>query len=205
MIKIKNLKFLNIIQISDFQFENNLNLIYGKSGCGKSTLFYLINRFLEKDDGEIIIDGINQNNYFIYDLRTKVNLLSANPLLFEDKIIDNFTYLAKIQKIDLDFGKLKYLFKLFNLDVDINQSSQKLSVGQKQRIALIRSLMSKSDILLMDEVLANVDNENAKIILDYLANESKKRMIIIVSHQIDLFDERFRKIEMLKGDLKYVD
>ena len=171
-------------------YKNQLNLIYGKSGTGKSTILNLILGLSKKNSGSILINNNDINEIDLNSLRDKIGLVTQENTIFNLSIRDNM----KIRNSAvLDEGIIKYI-KMFNLDsifkgenINLNylvdENSSNLSLGEKQRLALIRELLTEPEILILDEVTSSLDNATVNIILTCIKEISKKITIIAVSHQ----------------------
>lgn len=163
--------------------ENEMVTIVGSSGVGKSTLFNLIAGVLKKQTGEITIN--DSEGYM-----GKVAYMLQKDLLFEHKtVIDNVILpliIAKVnKKVALEEGRK--ILKQFNLDKYANKYPKQLSGGMRQRVALIRTYMSKRKIFLLDEAFSALDaitkKELHKWYLD-LKNEFNLTTLLI-THDIE--------------------
>jgi putative ABC transport system ATP-binding protein len=132
--------------------------IVGSSGSGKSTFLKLCAHLLSPTEGKIFFKGKDFREYNPLELRRKIGYCAQTPCLFGDTVEDNlsFPYLIRKQKVDL--ARVEALFSSFNLDFEfMKKDVQSLSGGEKQRIALIRTLLFKPEILLLDEVSSALD------------------------------------------------
>lgn len=162
-----------------------MTFILGSSGCGKTTLLNIISQKDCNYKGKVEING-------------RVERIEQADCLFESMtVLDNLLLVEKNkEKIN------EYLIK-FDLIDQINQKVSKLSGGQRKRIQVIRSFLSDFDYLVCDEPTAFLDEENTQIIMKMLKNISKKKTIIIVTHEIALCDiYADRVIHMDKGRIQ---
>lgn len=162
-----------------------MTFILGSSGCGKTTLLNIISQKDYNYKGKVEING-------------RVERIEQADCLFESMtVLDNLLLVEKNkEKIN------EYLIK-FDLIDQINQKVSKLSGGQRKRIQVIRSFLSDFDYLVCDEPTAFLDEENTQIIMKMLKNISKKKTIIIVTHEIALCDiYADRVIHMDKGRIQ---
>lgn len=167
----------NIIQIKDLSFAydhpsvtldgvdfslNRDEMVYlsGESGCGKSTLLKLLNRLLEPDTGALFFDGKRYEDIDPMELRKKIQYVSQTAFLFPISVLENF----KISSPDCTDEELEELMRGFNLSLDLLQSDgNRLSVGQATRICVIRSLLLRPEVILLDEPTAPLDPRNTDI------------------------------------------
>ena len=153
--------------------------LVGPSGCGKSTLLSIISE-LDKDyQGEVIK---SDNLKIAY-------MLQSDALFPWLTIYENAILGLKVQKIlteeNLDY--VNYLLKFYNLDEFKNKYPKSLSGGMKQRVALIRTLALKPDLLLLDEPFSALDQQARLVISDdvYKIIKKEKKTVILVTHNIE--------------------
>lgn len=165
--------------------------IIGPSGSGKSTFLKLCNNLITPSQGSILYKNKDILEYDPIELRKKICYCFQTPYLFGNTVMDNlcFPYSIRNQKVDMQL--ILSIFKDFNIPKDfINDSIKNLSGGEKQRISLIRSLLFKPEMLLLDEVTSALDMENTLIVetvIEKLYNEGVT--ILWVTHN----EEQSRK------------
>lgn len=201
MIKVENLykKYGKIEVINNFSYqfnEGNIYVIIGESGIGKSTLLKVVGGLIKQDGGDIYYDDYKLIKPFSNRELYKKDISFA----FQDcLLIDEMTIEQNIKII----GKYEIneeIFKQVNLDKTKNDLVGNLSGGQKQKVALMRAIIKNPKYLFLDEITANLDEENGQIIIDYIFSlKNKDRTIIIVTH-----DKRFLNIadEVIKLEHK---
>ena len=188
ILDIKNLSysFGNNPILKDINIHVNKNemvAIVGSSGVGKSTLFNLIAGVLNKQVGEITINGSN-------DYIGKVAYMLQKDLLFEHKtIIDNVILpliIAKVNKKEA-LGEGNKILKQFNLDKYANKYPQQLSGGMRQRVALIRTYMFKRNIFLLDEAFSALDAITKKELHKWYLDLKKEFNLttLLITHDIE--------------------
>ncbi len=162
MIEIKNAFFSHPSQeylISGLHFTLNkgeLIFITGESGCGKSTFLKLLNRLLEPTSGSFELHGQRYSSFDTLKLRRKIQLVPQTPFLTQALVIDNLTLASKPEE-----DRIEMLMDGFNLSLDIlHKSGNELSVGQAQRLCVIRALLLKPEVILLDEPTAALDPKN---------------------------------------------
>ena len=208
--KIKPLEFSKSIVLKNVSFyynsktppilkDINLNIlagsrigIIGKSGSGKSTLADLILGIVNPIKGEILVDGksiINKKQSWY----SKVANVPQNIFITEQTIAENIAFGVEKNKIDLN--KVKNVAKQAQISDFIESKSGgywsfigekglKISVGQRQRIAIARALYKKSSLIVFDEATSSLDSDVEKLILNTIFNLNRKNYtLIIISHK----------------------
>jgi len=164
--------------------------IVGQSGSGKSTLLNLMLRFWQKDQGEILYNGIDVDNVNTDSLLENITMVSQSTYLFDMSIEDNL----KIAKQNATQAELEEACKMASIHdfivslpmgymTEVGALGDNLSAGEKQRIGLARAFLRGSELILLDEPTSNVDSINEGIILKALAEQKSKKSIILVSHR----------------------
>ncbi len=139
--------------------------VVGPSGSGKSTLLKLIADLLPPSEGELFFKGKNYLDYPPTELRQHVMMCFQNPYLFGDKVIENLEFPYKVRKETVDPDRIRELLEEFEMSESfLDKEVSTLSGGEKQRIALIRSLIFEPDVLLLDEITSSLDVANTKIV-----------------------------------------
>lgn len=145
--------------------------IVGPSGSGKSTFLKLCNNLISSSEGNILFNNKNVLQYDPIELRKEIAYCFQMPHLFGNTVMDNLSFPFKIRNKKVDMDRVKYLFSLFSMDEKfIREKILNLSGGEKQRIALIRTLMLTPKVLLLDEVTSALDSENT-IIVENIINK----------------------------------
>lgn len=173
-------------------------LITGASGKGKTTLLHLLGGLLKPTSGSIFIDEINicqlsskKIDHFrgqnIGLILQKAHFIASLNVLENIELASWLTDKTKKQE------KAKELLSLLGLEKFASKLPNQLSVGQQQRVSISRALINEPKLLLADEPTSSLDDENAKIVADLLANLSEKynAALIIVTHDQRL-KERFK-------------
>ncbi len=182
-ITLKNVNFT----IEGNQFFKNLNLkfssygisvILGPNGSGKTLLLNLIMGLIKPKCGEINFADKGRNI-------TK-SFVSQKITMLRRSVRDNLCFPLKIEGKKENFieDRVQYFLKKFDITDLAQRSARKLSSGKKQYISIIRSLTLDSKILILDEPCANLDNISTQKIEDFLLAESKKKKILVVTHDI---------------------
>ncbi|OIV91033.1 hypothetical protein TanjilG_16993 [Lupinus angustifolius] len=165
--------------------------LVGQSGSGKSTVISLVERFYDPHAGEVLIDGINLKEFQLRWIRTKIGLVSQEPVLFASSIKDNIAYGkegAKIEEIRIATelaNAAKFIDKLpQGLDTMVGEHGSQLSGGQKQRIAIARAILKNPRILLLDEATSALDADSERIVQEALDRIMVNRTTVVVAHRL---------------------
>ncbi|CAN6994158.1 hypothetical protein IGI04_017322 [Brassica rapa subsp. trilocularis] len=165
--------------------------LVGQSGSGKSTVVSLIERFYDPQAGEVIIDGVNLKEFQLKWIRSKIGLVSQEPVLFTSSIKDNIAY----GKEDATLEEIKAAAELANaskfvdklpqgLDTMVGEHGTQLSGGQKQRIAVARAILKDPRILLLDEATSALDAESERVVQEALDRIMVNRTTVVVAHRL---------------------
>ncbi|WP_081256882.1 ABC transporter ATP-binding protein [Streptobacillus moniliformis] len=193
-IEIKNLKFRYgtrklILDNININIKNKQKIAFiGESGSGKTTLAKLLMRYYDYEEGEIKIGGINIKDMNPYFLRDKISYVSQETFLFNKTIRENLFLDEKVEwKEILDLAeKLKILDFINELpnrfETLIEENGKNLSGGQRQRLSILRALLKKPDILILDEATSNLDFITEKSIKNVI--DSLEITTIIIAHRL---------------------
>ncbi len=170
--------------------------LVGATGAGKSTIINIINRFYEISKGEILIDGININDYELEFLRSKVAVVLQDVFLFSDTIANNITLFnpsiteAHIKHAVKAVGSDSFIDELpGHLNYQVMERGQALSMGQRQLIAFIRAYVYNPDLLILDEATSSVDSTTEELISNATNVITKNRTSIIIAHRLSTIQD----------------
>jgi tungstate transport system ATP-binding protein len=166
--------------------QGEILAVMGPSGAGKSTLLRLLN-FLEKpSQGLLTFEGGPVEAGLPIEKRRRVTTVFQHPLLLKRSVVANLKYGLKLRGLKLNPQDLKNWMERLGLDSLEHQSASKLSGGEAQRVALARALLTRPDVLLLDEPTANLDPYNVKLIENIVRDDNHQRgtTIVIVTHNI---------------------
>lgn len=207
MYEIKNAIYKDIINLKSLKITSTgVTTIVGGSGSGKTTLLRLLNKMISLDSGSILFNGSNLLDQNSIELRRKVVMLSQIPAIFEGTIRDNLIigleYSEKQIPEDSYLTKALQSLKVFK-SIDLN--SNKLSGGEKQRVALARVLLMKPDVLLLDEPSSALDRETENTIIEEVVNYVNKnnKSLIMVTHSEHVasrFSDEIIKLEEINNE-----
>ena len=178
-------------------YEGNSYALIGASGAGKTTLLNIIGKLEEVDSGDIIVNDINLNNIKEKDyFKNYLSYLFQNFGLIENKSIQENLSKLEMQK------KMNEALKRVHLDVNLNRKIYTLSGGEAQRVALAKTILKDSPIILADEPTASVDQKNSEEIIELILSLKKEnKIIIIATHSPDIYNQVDHILE-IKGEQK---
>mgnify|MGYP000385899407 FL=1 len=167
-------------------------LILGKTGSGKTTIAQLLTRMYETSTGQILIDGVDVNNFQVQQLRSDIGYVQQDVFLFSDTIQNNMQFGLK-EKVSYDdlthAAKTAHVLnEIINLpkqfDTLVGERGTTLSGGQKQRVAIARALIKNPSILILDDCLSAVDANTERTILANLDFYIKDKTTLFITHRI---------------------
>ena len=181
-----------ILDNLSFKVKANETVAFvGKTGVGKTTLFNLLCKMYDIDNGEILIDNHNIKDLDKDSIRGNITIISQNPYIFNVSIKDNFR-LVKENVTDSEIKKAckmacldEFIEKLPNkYDTLIGEGGVNLSGGEKQRLAIARALIQKTEIILFDEATSALDNETQLNIQKAIDSLKNNYTILIIAHRL---------------------
>jgi ATP-binding cassette subfamily B protein len=162
----------------------------GPSGCGKTTLIHSIPRFVEPSAGTIAFDGVDSRAVAPDTIRARVGFVFQNESLFSTSIEDNIRYgsdsasPADVREAAAMAGAAEFIDRLPDgYATVLGRRGARLSVGQKQRIAIARALLRRPEIIVLDEPAAPLDPASESELLKTLTALARDRIVIIVAHR----------------------
>ena len=197
--------------LKDISFKINANetvALVGSTGAGKSTVINLLYRFYEFEEGQILIDGHQINNYTLETLRQNTGVILQDVYLFNDTILNNITLcnpnISFEQVIDATkkIGLQEYILSLPNgFNYQVTERGQSLSAGQKQLIAFIRAFVYQPAIFILDEATATIDTQTELLIQQAVEKISDGRTSIIIAHRLSTIKHVSKVIVFEKGSI----
>lgn len=169
--------------------------IVGQSGSGKSTFLKILSDLISPTEGAIYYNEKDYREIDPMELRKKISYCIQIPYLFGESVYENLAFPFQIRNMNVDEERILNLLKMLKLGGNyLNKSIDALSGGEKQRIALIRNLLSKPDILLLDEVTSGLDRENTQIVEKLIKKMNEEGMTILwITHDINQSESIFNK------------
>ena len=166
--------------------------VAGPSGSGKSTLLRLFNRLLEPDSGQVLLSGKDIKTLPPPVLRAQIPLVAQKPYLFPGTVKDNLLAPARLRRVeppDLQSPDIINLIEMCRVDESWqDRDARKLSVGQQQRVCLLRALLGTCSALLLDEPTSALDRQTGVLMAQTfkLLAKEKGLAIILVTHDLQI-------------------
>lgn len=211
MIEFKNISFtyksqkepaLNNISIT--LEPGKKTAIVGESGSGKSSLIKLLMRFYKPEQGTITINGKDINNLCVESIRTEISVVSQNPDLFNDSLIENIRYgylAATIEQMHevIQQVELQSYVDINGLEVKVGEKGGKLSGGQQQRVAIARAMLKAGYIFLLDEATSALDIHTEREIMNNFESLTTECTVLIITHRLSSIVNMDKIIYMKEG------
>lgn len=186
-----------IIDNINYKFKvNEIYFISGKNGSGKTTLVNSILGLYSEYDGNILVDGYSIKNINMYSFREKfVSFIDQHGLLINSSIYENICLnqnisIKTIETYLLDFGLIKAYDEANEyLSKNINELSSNLSGGECQKICLIREFLRNKKVMIFDEPTSYLDVYSKNVFIKYVRNLKENHIVIIISHDEELFQK----------------
>ncbi len=180
--------------------------LVGHTGAGKSSIAKLIARFYEYQHGRLLIDGYDIRTFDLAQYRHQLGIVSQVPFLFSGTVADNIRYAApdvsddEILSMARKIGNGEWLETLPNgIHTEVGERGGRLSMGQRQLVALMRVLMQKPAIFILDEATASIDPFTEWQIQQALNLILKNSTSILIAHRLSTVKAADRIVVMEKG------
>jgi len=165
--------------------------LVGESGSGKSTIAKLLLKYYEPENGEILLDGVDINEYDNESVRRTISYVPQTIELFSKSIYDNIrvskmnSTLEEVKQAAKEADAHEFIKKLpMQYHTYLQEAGNGLSGGEKQRIALARAFLKNSNFYILDESTSNLDFATENIIFDMIYNKFKKKSMLIIAHRL---------------------
>ncbi|MBZ0289039.1 MAG: ATP-binding cassette domain-containing protein, partial [Anaerolineae bacterium] len=180
----------------------------GHTGAGKSTIAKLIARFYEFDGGGILVDGRDIRSLDLHSYRSKLGIVSQQPFLFSGTIADNIRYSKpeatdeEVRAIAYSIGDGEWLETLPDgLNTDVGERGAHLSMGQRQLVSLLRVLLQRPAIFVLDEATASIDPFTETQIQEALDLILAQSTSILIAHRLSTVRSADRIIVLREGKI----
>lgn len=180
----------------------------GQTGAGKSTIASLIPRFYEADSGSITIDGIDVKKIRLKNLCSNIGIVAQEPFLFNGTIFENITYGKRDAALEEVISAAKkanahqFISALPGVyEHEVGERGIKLSVGEKQRLAIARALLKNPPILILDEATSSVDVHTEALIQEALERLISSRTSFIIAHRLSTIRKADRILVISGGKI----
>ena len=217
MIEFKNVSFaypqrLDVPVLQDVSFsilKNQTVAVVGPSGAGKSTISSLLLNFYHNTGGEILIDGIQINNYDLEYLRENMAIVPQEVILFSGSILENirFGLTSASEEEIIEAAKKANAWEFIStfpegLLTEVGDRGIQLSGGQKQRIAIARALLKNPVILILDEATSALDSESERLVQEALEILMKGRTSLVIAHRLATIRNASQILVLQDGKIK---
>ena len=215
-IEIKNLNFKYTNDSEPVLKNINISIkpgttiaLIGKSGSGKTTLSNLIPRFYNHQQGDVLIDNVDVNDFALSNLRQHISIVTQHVTLFNDTIANNIAYgalqstsLEDIKKAAANANAVEFIEQLpEGWDTLVGENGLKLSGGQRQRIAIARALLKDAPILILDEATSALDTDSERLIQSALENAMKNKTTLVIAHRLSTIQNADAILVMEQGEI----
>ncbi|MEE8056908.1 MAG: ABC transporter ATP-binding protein/permease [Pseudomonadales bacterium] len=180
----------------------------GASGAGKSTLVKLLFRFYDTTQGKITINGQDISQVSQHSLRAVIGIVPQDTVLFNDTIFENVRYgLPEASDAQVEEAiRLAHLQDFINelpegRDTKVGERGLKLSGGEKQRVAIARTILKRPPILVFDEATSSLDSKSEQAILNAINEISQSHTSFVIAHRLSTIVDADKIIVLNKGML----
>ncbi|KAF1033100.1 MAG: Lipid A export ATP-binding/permease protein MsbA [Pseudomonas sp.] len=203
-LQVRNLNFTypgttrHVLKDINFTVEpGQMVALVGRSGSGKSTLASLIPRFYHHESGEILLDGVEIEDYRLLNLRRHIAQVTQHVTLFSDTVTNNIAYgdLAGAPRADVEAAAADANAKDFidqlpkGFDTPVGENGVLLSGGQRQRLAIARALLKNAPLLILDEATSALDTESERHIQAALDKVMQGRTTLVIAHRLSTIEK----------------
>ncbi len=182
--------------------------VVGQSGAGKSTLVKLLFRFYNVTAGNIYINDQNINQVTQHSLRTHIGIVPQDTVLFNDSLFNNIHYGCPSASESEVYSAIKhaYLSEFVaslpdGVNTVVGERGLKLSGGEKQRVAIARTILKNPQILVFDEATSSLDSKSEKAILTAINDVAKNRTSLVIAHRLSTIVDSDHIIVMSNGQI----
>jgi ATP-binding cassette, subfamily B, multidrug efflux pump len=199
-----------VLKNVSFKVRNGERIaLVGETGAGKTTIVSLISRFYKPNEGSILIDGKNIENYNLGSLRSQMGIMLQDTFLFSTTIKENIKY----GKLDASDEEVIEAAKAVNAhdfimslekgyDTEVNERGSRLSLGQRQLISFARALLANPKILILDEATSNIDTQTEIIVQKGIEKLLNNRTSFVIAHRLSTIRDCDRIIVVENGEIR---
>ncbi len=182
----------------------------GPSGSGKTTLANLLPRFVEPEEGQVLLDGVALPDWDLGSLRRQFAMVSQDVVMLNDTLAANVALGEEEDSIDED--RVRHALASANLDeltqslprgihTPVGHNATELSGGQRQRLAIARAIYKDAPVLILDEATSALDNESERLVQDALARLMRGRTTLVIAHRLTTIEHADRVVVLADGEI----
>ncbi len=182
--------------------------IVGPSGAGKTTLMALLQRFYDPTDGRILLDGHDLRKVKQISMRQQIGVVLQDSLLFNESVRDNIAYgrpnatMAEIEDAAKAANAHNFISRLpEGYDTVVGERGSRLSAGERQRVAIARSLLKDPSILILDEPTSALDAESEQLVQQALNRLMNGRTTFAIAHRLSTVVDADRILVLKEGKI----
>lgn len=201
-----------VLRNVSFSIEAGKTLaIVGHTGSGKTSIISLINRLYKVNHGEVLLDGVNLEDYDLDFLRSRIGVVLQDVFLFSGSVMDNVT----LRNPDISREQVVHAAKLIGMhnfimqlpggyDYNVMERGATLSLGQRQLLSFIRALLYDPAVLILDEATSSVDTESEALIQHAIDKLISGRTSIVIAHRLSTIRKADKILVLDKGEVKEI-
>ncbi len=199
-----------VLKNVSFKVRNGERIaLVGETGAGKTTIVSLISRFYKPNEGSILIDEKNIENYNLGSLRSQMGIMLQDTFLFSTTIKENIKY-GKLDATDEEVIEAAKAVNAHDFimslekgyDTEVNERGSRLSLGQRQLISFARALLANPKILILDEATSNIDTQTEIIVQKGIEKLLSNRTSFVIAHRLSTIRDCDRIIVVENGQIK---
>ncbi|MEM8836876.1 MAG: ABC transporter ATP-binding protein/permease [Pseudomonadota bacterium] len=214
-VRFENVRFAYdperpILKTVDFEVPAGHTVaIVGPSGAGKSTISRLLFRFYDVTDGRVTIDGVDVRDVTQQSLRSAIGMVPQDTVLFNDTIAYNIRY-GRVSASDEEVQKAAEMAQIGTFienlpdgyKTEVGERGLKLSGGEKQRVAIARTILKAPPILILDEATSALDSHTEREIQEALDDVSQGRTTLVIAHRLSTVINANEIIVLEAGEIR---
>ena len=181
--------------------------LVGSSGSGKTSLVNLLPRFVEWQEGDLLLDGVSLREWDLHHLRAQFAMVSQNVVVLNDSLAANVA-LGQVPDRDKVVACLQaanlgpYLATLpHHIDTIVGHNASSMSGGQRQRLAIARALYKDAPMLILDEATSALDNESERLVQEALQQLQQGKTTLVIAHRLSTIETADRIVVMSHGQI----
>lgn len=217
LLEFKNVNFnydseTKVLDNVNFKLEEGKTYaLVGPTGGGKSTTASLMARLYDPTSGDVFLYGNNLKTYTQEEISSSVGFILQEPILFSGTIADNLIYgnmkfkslkSSNLEALLKEEGLESIVEKLGDLNKEISQSANSISLGQKQLIAFVRAYLRKPKLLILDEATANIDTVTEALLQKVIEKLPKSTTKVIIAHRLNTIKEADEIFFIANGEIQ---